>query len=893
MSALKIMYWNAQGMYGKFNELVELLRVEEIDIACISETHLTSNMTLKDIPNYHTIRKDRITHLGGLVTLIKQNIKFEETDCGQTGVIEYSATSILEGNTKFILCNTYLPGGARSSEIKLNFKKDLQNLLSYNNNHHGVIMVGDINAKHKSWNNPKNNAAGNILYKFSQTSNYLVAFPPDPTYVPMTNKKKPSTIDLLISNGVISTSRPYTKNILTSDHVPVFTRVHITHRSSTMTSNNRPNFFKTNWKAFRETLDHTIRPYFDLLTYDRINNSDIDKAVSTITKATKGALESNVPLEKTTREGTFVTDEIKALIKKRNYYRQRWMRHRRASDKDNYTEIHKDVRNKIHILNNNRLSEQLMSCTIGDNKLYKIIKRRKRNSTLPPLYSDSNSSRIYSDMDKATVIAKHFREMHNNTLTNNDPLFATCVSETVKKSLSQPFQFEEEISSGEVFRTIKSLKNGKTPGHDQIPTIAVKNLSHMGYEYLTRIYNGCLRNGYYPKDWKISRTIAVPKPGKDPNDRKSYRPISLLCTYSKVFEKLITKRVNITSKNYKVIPDIQFGFRAEHSTNHPLVLLHSSIKAGLKEKRTTGVLSFDIEKAFDRIWHDGLIYKLIKFKFPSYLIHIISSFVRDRSFYVQVGGAASPLQDIPFGLPQGSALSPVLYNIYIADIPTDFGEDTKLKLYADDTIIETSDRKIANINKRLKDAAQTIYKYYNKWKIKINTEKTVLACFTYRKTKQLPDATLSINGTDIPWTKELKYLGITFDSRLTMKRQTLDMCNKVDAAISLLYPYINYHSQLDEKLKVHIYRTYLRPILTYAIPVMQTMSKTGFKILERKQNKCLRMLLAIPWESRTSNKIVHQRANLPTIREFANRQKLSFVRKCRISNNPVIKAITL
>lgn len=108
-----------------------------------------------------------------------------------------------------------------------------------------------------------------------------------------------------------------------------------------------------------------------------------------------------------------------------------------------------------------------------------------------------------------------------------------------------------------------------------------------------------------------------------------------------------------------------------------------------------------------------------------------------------------------------------------------------------------------------------------------------------------------------------------------------------------LYPYKNYHSQLDEKLKVHIYRTYLRPILTYAILVLQQISKTGFKTLERKQNKCLKMLRAIPWESRAFNKKVHQGAKLPTIREFANRHKLSFVHKFRISNNPVIKAITL
>lgn len=150
--------------------------------------------------------------------------------------------------------------------------------------------------------------------------------------------------------------------------------------------------------------------------------------------------------------------------------------------------------------------------------------------------------------------------------------------------------------------------NCKTSGHDEIPIVAVKNLSHLGYEYLTRVYNGCLRDGYYPKDWKISRTIAVPKPGKDPNDRKSYRPISLLYTYSKVFEKIITKRVNFTITNSKIISNMDTVQNTQQFT-------HSYYsKAALKrDSKTIKLLEFSLsKKAFDRSWHDGLIYKLIK-----------------------------------------------------------------------------------------------------------------------------------------------------------------------------------------------------------------------------------------------------------------------------------------
>lgn len=110
------MYWNARGLSGKFNELAELVRVENIDIACVSETHLTDNIQLRDIPNYNMIRHDRLTHLGGLVMLIRKGIKFDEVDLGTTDLLEYVGIIIEpvgKAKNSTIILNTYLPGGGK------------------------------------------------------------------------------------------------------------------------------------------------------------------------------------------------------------------------------------------------------------------------------------------------------------------------------------------------------------------------------------------------------------------------------------------------------------------------------------------------------------------------------------------------------------------------------------------------------------------------------------------------------------------------------------------------------------------------------------------------------------------------------------------------------------
>lgn len=251
-----------------------------------------------------------------------------------------------------------------------------------------------------------------------------------------------------------------------------------------------------------------------------------------------------------------------------------------------------------------------------------------------------------------------------------------------------------------------------------------------------------------------------------------------------------------------------------------------TIKRSLKDKETVGVLSFDIEKAFDRVWRKGLIYKMIKLSFPGHIIRIINSFLTNRQFYVKLENGHSPIMKSDWGVPQGSALSPTLYNFYIHDIPNPTTHMCMLTLYADDTILLTRHRNINIISNRLSLSAETIYNYYNKWKISINTTKTRLTCFTNRKTKQLPIKEIRINGIITPWTCDMKYLGITFDKKLTMTTHITNLINKVNAAIRMIYPYINRKSQFKAKTKIFLYKTYIRPLLTYGHPILNQLCKT-------------------------------------------------------------------
>ncbi|GFS64231.1 probable RNA-directed DNA polymerase from transposon X-element [Trichonephila clavipes] len=161
----------------------------------------------------------------------------------------------------------------------------------------------------------------------------------------------------------------------------------------------------------------------------------------------------------------------------------------------------------------------------------------------------------------------------------------------------------------------------------------------------------------------------IPKPGKDQKFPLNFRPISLISSIGKIYEKILLKRIEKYTLDNSIIPDIQHGFRKETSTCHQLLRATNIIISGFNNHATTGGIFLDVEKAFDRLWHNGLIFKMINLNYPPYLIHTISDYLHNRTFQVKIQATISKIGHIQAGSPQGSLLSPILYNIYTYDFP--------------------------------------------------------------------------------------------------------------------------------------------------------------------------------------------------------------------------------
>lgn len=292
-----------------------------------------------------------------------------------------------------------------------------------------------------------------------------------------------------------------------------------------------------------------------------------------------------------------------------------------------------------------------------------------------------------------------------------------------------------------------------------------------------------------------------------------------------------------------LIPDEQFGFRPRHNTNLLAARIVNDIFEGYNKKMNTALLLLDMEKAFDTVWHLGLIYKVaVTYNIPLYFISLLSSYLSGRCFQVRIENAYSLPGNLKSGVPQGTVLSPLLYTLYVADFPT--FPLTNLALYADDTAIYSQSFYAQAAKQRLAHHLTKILPYFQEWKLTLNATKTELVVFTRKFTNNRIINPLIVDGAEIKQKKVAKYLGVRLDDRLSFQNHISYTLSRTFSAQQKLYPLTCPKSHLSPFNKLLIYKTIIRPALTYGAPIWCSISDTQRKRLQVFQNRILRGVLS-------------------------------------------------
>jgi len=864
---LSITYWNANGIGSQTDEVADYLYGSDVDVLLVNETHLHSTQKLRFL-NYDVYRKDRPPpqHGGGVAVVIKRSIshvQLPDTDIYTEAVgIQVN----LHDGSKINIYSCYKRPQLALNPLELNALLDDT----------PTILMGDFNAKHQYWNSRRRNQAGRILFHYmTEHEGVDVLGPVEPTHYP-TARGDPDVLDICIAKNITHTIQLNTLNMFNSDHMPVSVALADTTAFTHIEDQTR-----IDWNRYQYELQTQITDFPKNLN----TIQDVDLEIANFTQDIHRCIEvSSLPA--LPKENPFILPRrIRELIREKNRVRRQYQRTRDPALAHRRNVLQTQVRLDIYEYKQDRWKTKIDSLSTEDCSLWRMAKLlRNPFQKTPPIHGTRGVK--YTHQGKADAFAESLEGQFSPVYDNLDLDHASLVHREVSRYLNTTPNTDDinAASPAEVRKLLHNLKSKKAPGHDNISNKSLKLLHNVGIARLTNIFNTCLRLRYFPSVWKKADVIVLPKPGKDPQFPQNYRPISLLPSLAKVYEKVILSRLETAIAG--ILPDEQFGFRAAHSTTHQTLRVAELVTAGFNRRQYTGALLLDVSKAFDTVWHRGLLYKLIQSNCPEYLTKLVASFLHNREFRVKLKSTPptfSTYRRIDAGVPQGSCLSPLLYIFYCADIPKTVG--TELYLYADDTALTTQSVSPFLVIRRLQEAADAMEDWFARWRIKINSEKSQAILFSQRPTPQnRPNITMF--GSDIPWSNEVNYLGITFDTRLTWRAHITNTRAKATKGLGALSPLIKSHSPLSLENKIRLYKQIVLPSITYGCSTWGYACKTSLKYLQVIQNRALRQATDAPWFVR--NSILHRDLKIPTLPEVFKKLAASFYENLEINPNPLI-----
>ena len=279
----------------------------------------------------------------------------------------------------------------------------------------------------------------------------------------------------------------------------------------------------------------------------------------------------------------------------------------------------------------------------------------------------------------------NFNSINNWNTANNDLISPYNLTDFINLSHHEIIQ---PISSQTVSNYIKKAIS-KASSPSGITNSMIKELPNKTILHITRIFNAALSAGYFPKPFKDINQFLIPKPGKDHTDPKNYRLITLIEPISKILEKIINYRLKNYMEDTNQFHKYQYGFRTGRSIQD--VLLFSTAYIDKHHSKTpnkmTQLTCLDIEKAFDKVWLNGLNFKIFKLDLPILLQKFLCNYLTERTYKILNKGFASNQYSSLAGIPHGSLLSPTLFNIFAGDIPSPINNNSLVLSYADDVTI--------------------------------------------------------------------------------------------------------------------------------------------------------------------------------------------------------------
>jgi ribonuclease HI len=491
---------------------------------------------------------------------------------------------------------------------------------------------------------------------------------------------------------------------------------------------------------------------------------------------------------------------------------------------------------------------------------WKKVREMKGFYREPDAILISDGVRLRTLKEKANIFLKLFGDTNN---TNCLPQEAQDYREKNKVTSTPDLSTESNTNTinkpfavSELCKALAQIKKkGSAPGSDPVSYRVLREMPPVFIDILNQFYNLCWSTGLTPTSWRKADVVPVPKQGKARSNPKNYRPISLTPNIGKLYEKMIKVRLDYFCEKKGIIPKFQAGFRKRRSVTDHTVKLTAHIRKAISSNHAVVGTFFDIQRAFDSVWHNKLLSKLSSAGIEGRMLAFVTSFLSKRSIRVKYRGHFSEYRGIDMGVPQGSVIAPLLFSIMLSDITKLEAPQYSLNLFADDIAmwrtyrgrITRKSRQRDNWFKGYQDHVDKLAKYLENNGFVLAPEKCKLVIFGRRLIgKARKQITLNINGVEVPCSQTIKFLGVVFHQSLQWHLHIAHVIAKAKKKLNLLRCISRERWAGSGRVMINIATALVRSILLYGSECYNALRPHLLKRLMRVDVSSLRIALGLP-----------------------------------------------